>query len=380
MRHVLVNSNGYWENGEFVHTRSVTRDITDRIIADEARARLAAIVDSSDDAIIGKTLDGTITSWNHGAERLYGYTADEIVGRPIATIVPEERRAEFADIMARLKRGERIAHHETERVHKDGARIAVSVSISPIHDRTGRVIGASKIARDIRERRALERQKQELVEMVAHDLGSPLTVIKGFAQILQRRQTYDERAVSKIVAEAGRMGRLVNDLLEAARLEAGRLELLRAPVDLIGLARDCAAQAALLAGDRRVRIEAPEHPVIGEWDGDRVAQVLTNLLDNALKYAPDGDVEVRIVALDAEAQVSVTDHGPGLGPEELRRVFGHYFRSARTARITAGTGLGLFICKGLVEAHGGRIWADSVPGQRTTFSFALPYSADNPAA
>ena len=379
IRYARINATPYWENGELVHARCVTRDVTDQVLADEARARLAAIFDSSEDAIISKTLDGIITSWNHAAERLYGYTAEEIVGRPIATIVPEDRRAELADIMARLAQGERIAHHETVRVHKDGTRIEVSNSISPIHDRTGRIIGASKIARDIHERRALERQKQELVEMVAHDLGSPLTVIKGFAQILQRRQRYDERAVSKIVAETGRMGRLVNDLLEAARLEAGRLELRRAPVDLTILARDCAAQAALLAGRRRVRLEAPEQPVVGDWDGDRVEQILTNLLDNALKYAPHGDVTVRVAAVAEEAQVSVIDHGPGLTPEELERVFGHYFRSARTARKTAGTGLGLYICKGLVEAHGGRIWVDSVPGLGTTFAFALPYVAATPA-
>ena len=354
-------------------------------LPDEARAReqaqamlwrreaeLSAIVTCSDDAIISKTLDGTITSWNHAAERLYGYTAAEIIGRPIATIVPEDRRAELAEIMDRLRRGERIAHHETVRVHKDGTRIDASVSISPILDHSGHIIGAAKIARDIRERRALERQKQEFVEMVAHDLGSPLTVIKGYAQLLQRRQGRDEPMAAKIVTEAERMRRLVGDMLEMTRLEAGRLELRLAPADLVTLARECTAQAALVAGDRVVRCEAPDVPVIGKWDRDRLEQVLMNLLDNALKYAPSGEVVVRVEAGEAEASVAVSDHGPGLTAEQRQLIFGRFTRLAETAASTQGTGLGLFISQRLVAAHGGRLWADAIPGHGTTFTVTLP--------
>jgi PAS domain S-box-containing protein len=335
-------------------------------------AELSAIVASSDDAIISKTLDGTITSWNQAAEQLYGYTAEEIIGRPIRTIVPPDRHAELADIMTRLKRGERIAHHETVRVHKDGTRIDVSLSISPLLDHTGRVVGAAKIARDIRQRRALERQKQEFVEMVAHDLSSPLTVIKGYAQLLQRRQTSDEPVAGKIVAEAERMGRLISDMLEITRLEAGRLELRLAPVDLITVAQECVAQAALVAGDRVVRCEAPDVPVIGEWDRDRLEQVLMNLLDNALKYAPGGEIVVRVEASEAEASMAVSDHGPGLTAEQRQIIFERFTRLAETAASTPGTGLGLFISQRLVAAHGGRLSADSIPGHGTTFTVTLP--------
>ncbi len=335
-------------------------------------AELSAIVASSDDAIISKALDGTITSWNRAAEQLYGYTADEIVGRPIRTIVPPDRQTELADIMARLKRGERIAHHETVRVHKDGALIDVSVSISPILDDTGRVTGAAKIARDIRERRALERQKQEFVEMVVHDLGSPLTVIKGYAQLLQRRQTSDEPIAGKIAAEAERMGRLITDMLEITQLEAGRLELRLAPADLVTVAQKCTAQAALVAGNRVVRCEAPDLPVIGEWDRDRLEQVLMNLLDNALKYAPNGEIVVRVEAGEAEASVAVSHHGPGLTAEQRQLIFGRFTRLAETAASTPGTGLGLFISQRIVAAHGGRLWADAIPGHGTTFTVTLP--------
>jgi PAS domain S-box-containing protein len=344
-------------------------------------AELAAIVASSDDAIISKRLDGTITTWNHAAERLYGYTAAEIIGRPIATIVPADRRAELVEIMARLKRGERIAHHETVRVHKDGTRIDVSVSISPMFDEVGHIVGASKIARDIRQRRALERQKQEFVEMVAHDLGSPLTVIKGYAQLLQRRPAGNDPAIGKILAEVGRMERLLRDLREVTRLDAGQLELRLAPVDLIALVRDRVAQAAFAVADGlRLRCEVPDAPVIGAWDYDRVEQVLTNLLDNALKYAPCGAVVVRVETGETEALVAVQDHGPGLTAEQLHRVFERFTRLPQTAASTAGTGLGLFISKRLIEAHGGRLWADSVPGQGTTFSFALPLTPSHSAA
>jgi PAS domain S-box-containing protein len=376
LRYVLINSNVHRQDDEFLHTRCVTQDITERVHASADRARLAAIIESSHDAIIGKTLDGTITSWNRAAEHLYGYSAAEIVGRPIATIVPPERQDELAEIMATIASGQPIAEHETERVRNDGSRVEVSISISPIRDRTGQITGASTIARDLTQRGALERQKQEFLEMVAHDLGSPLTAVQGYAQILQRRGIHDEQMVAKILTEAGRMRRLVADVLDTARLQAGRLELRRASVDLAALARDCAAQAKLVAGgDRLVRVDTGDRPVIGEWDGDRLAQVLANLLDNAIKYAPDGEIVVRVIESSAEARVAVIDRGPGLTSEELQRVFDHFFRAPDAARKVTGAGLGLFISKMLVEAHGGRLWAESVPGRGSTFAFALPYAS-----
>lgn len=347
-------------------------------LADEASARLAAIVDSSDDAIISKKLDGTITSWNRAAELLFGYAAPEIIGRSIFEMVPPEMHEAHREVMARLARGERIAHLETERVRKDGTRVEVSLTISPIHDSAGRIIGASKIARDITDRRTLERQKQQFLEMVAHDLGSPLTVIQGYAQLLQRRQRYDERAVETILEKAHLMARLVADMLDMARLEAGRLELHRAEVDLAELARDAVANAATIHDDRRIRVDAPEEAVTGQWDGVRLAQVLTNLLENALKYAPDGEIVVRVSRGQNDARIAVIDRGPGLCPEELRRVFEHYFRGTRTASMAKGAGLGLFISKAIVEAHGGRLWAESTPGEGSTFAFSLPLGPAGP--
>lgn len=371
--YVLINSNVHWQDGEFLHTRCVTRDITERVQAGDARAHLAAIIDSSHDAVIGKTLEGTITSWNRAAQRLYGYTPEEIIGQPIATIVPPERYDELAEIMAQVASGKALSEFSSERVRKDGSRVEVSLSISPIRGHAGRIIGAATIARDITQRRALERQKQEFMEMVAHDLGSPLTVIRGYAQLLQRRQAYDERAVAAIVSETARMGRLVTDMLEVARLEAGQLELRRTEIDLTALARNCVAQAAMVASGCLVQVEAPEQPIAGQWDGDRLAQVITNLLDNALKYAPGSAITVQVTSCAEEAEVAVVDHGPGLTTAELQHIFDHYSRGVRAAGA-AGTGLGLFISHGVITAHGGRLWAESEPGRGSTFHFTLPYA------
>jgi PAS domain S-box-containing protein len=374
VRHVLISTSIGSTGDGVTHTRCVTRDVTERIYAEEATARLVAIVDSSDDAIIGKLLNGTVTSWNRSAERLYGYAADEIIGRSITTIVPLDRRHEVVEIMARLAQGERIAHHETERLRKDGTRVEVSVSISPIRDGRGRITGAATIARDITERRDLERKKQQFLTMVAHDLRSPLAAILGYAQLLGRRKTFDERAVTTIASRAGQMSRLITDVLEAARSEAGRLELRRTPIDLAALIGECIAQVTGLTGILDIRLDAPEQPVCGQWDADRLTQVFVNLLDNAAKYGQGGEIFVRVTGLPDEARVAVMDRGPGIAPDALDRIFDRFARATDSPSAPSGVGLGLFISKTLVEAHGGRIWVESELGRGSTFTVFLPYA------
>ena len=168
------------------------RDVSERHRATVDRQRLAAIVESSDDVIIGKTLDGTVTSWNQAAERLYGYTAEEMIGQSIARIFPPERIDELRDFMERLRRGERISHHDAVRIAKDGRRIDISVSVSPITDAAGRIVGAATIAQDISERKRMEAAQRDFLAMVSHDLRSPLTVVRASAQLMQRRGEYRE--------------------------------------------------------------------------------------------------------------------------------------------------------------------------------------------
>ncbi len=651
---------------------SVVRDVTERERAAEAREHLAALVESAEDAIVGRTLDGTITSWNRGAERLYGYSAAEAIGRPVAMLVPAERRGELPELRERLARGERVELIEAVRRRKDGSPVEVSIALSPVRDAAGRVVGVATIARDVTERRraeerqrllaeagavlaasldaeaalaglarlavprladwcavhvleedgairplavahadpatatwaeelgarypldpeapagvpavlrtgrpqlhaevtdevlaavardseharllraagmrsaivvpmvargrtlgalvlvaagsgrrygeadlalaeelagraalavdnarlyaearaaearyravfagvadailvadaagryldanpaalallgygrdellglrvpdvvarerpwaegeyarflaegawrgelelrrrdgskvpveavatvvelpdgpiylsalrdasarrALARLQEDFLAMVGHDLRSPLTAVVGQAQLMRRRRAYSERGVEAILAQAERMGRLVTDLGDVVRLEAGRLELARAPVDLAGLAREGAEQARLLDPRCPVRIEAPEVPVVALADRDRLGQVLQNLIGNAVKYSPEGsEVVVVVSAEDAEARLSVADRGIGVAPEHLPRLFDRFYRADATG-APAGLGLGLYISRMLVEAHGGRIWAESAPGEGSTFTVALPLAAE----
>ena len=349
---------------------SVVRDVSERHRAAIDRQRLAAIVESSDDVIISKTLDGIVTSWNHAAERLYGYTAEEMIGQSIVRIFPRERIDEFRDIMARLSRGERISHHDAVRIAKDGRLIDISVSVSPVTDAAGRIVGAATIAQDISERKRMEATQRDFLVMVSHDLRSPLSVIRASAQLLQRRGEYREATVQTILSYADRMARLVDDLTNVVRLEEGHLPLQREPLDLVELAREHAAAAKQQSASHAVRVEAPDTPVCGAWDRVRLGQVVENLLGNALKHgAEDGEVVVRVEERAGEALISVQDFGPGIDPDHLPHLFDRFYRANTRS---SGLGLGLYISRILVEAHGGRIWAESRPAEGSTFTVALP--------
>ncbi len=288
------------------------RDVSERHRAAVDRQRLAAIVDSSDDVIIGKTLDGTVTSWNQAAERLYGYTAEEMIGQSIARIFPPERIDELWDFMDRLRRGERISHHDAVRVAKDGRRIDISVSVSPVTDAAGRIVGAATIAQDISERKRMEAAQRDFLAMVSHDLRSPLTVIRASAQLLQRRGEYRETTIATILDYADRMARLIDDLADVVRLEEGHLPLQRESLDLVALARECAAAAEEHSARHVVRVEAPDTAICGAWDRVRLGQVVENLLGNALKHgAEEGEVVVRVEEREGEALFRCATRVPG---------------------------------------------------------------------
>jgi two-component system, OmpR family, sensor histidine kinase VicK len=349
---------------------SVVRDVSERHRAAVDRQRLAAIVDSSNDVIIGKTLDGIVTSWNQAAEQLYGYTAEEMIGQSIARIFPPERINELSDIMDRIRRGERISHHDAVRISKDGRRIDISVSVSPVTDAAGRIMGAATIAQDISERKRMEAAQRDFLAMVSHDLRSPLAVIRASTQLLQRRGEYRETTIATILQYADRMARLIDDLADVVRLEEGHLPLQREWLDLVALARECATAVEQQSANHAVRVEAPDSTICGMWDHVRLGQVLENLIGNAIKHgAEEGEVVVRVEVPEGEALVSVLDSGPGIDPEHVPHLFDRFYRA--NAR-SSGLGLGLYISRILVEAHGGRIWVDSRPGQGSTFTIGLP--------
>ena len=213
VREVVIDSSGYWEEGQFVHTQCFTRDITQELEAEIAERRLAAIVESSDDAIVGKTLEGVVTSWNRAAERIFGYLAEEMIGESITKIIPPGRVSEETYILSRLKRGERIDHYETVRVRKDGRLLDVEITSSPIRDGSGRIVGASKIARDITERKAMEAE----LRRVREDLARANAELER--RVAQRGAEL-EAATAKLMREMERQKLLEDKLRDAQKMES----------------------------------------------------------------------------------------------------------------------------------------------------------------
>jgi PAS domain S-box-containing protein len=379
------------------------RDITERREAERVRAELAAIVESSEDAIIGEDLRGVITSWNRGAERLYGYTAEEVIGKPLSLLIPHEQPEELPDLLERLLRGECIEHYETVRVRKDGARMDVSLSISPIRDAEGRVVGAAKIARDIGPQKRLEdelrrraealeeagRQKDQFLAMLAHELRNPLAPILNALHILQQSRTTPAargQTLGMLERQVRHLSRLVDDLLDVSRVTRGQVQLRRERLDLGRLARTAAEdhRPVLEKVGLTLRLEVPETPVWALADATRLTQVVNNLLDNAIKFR-DRKCPVTVrVCIDEEshrAMLAVRDEGMGIQPELLPRLFNPFAQADRSLnRSRGGLGLGLALVKGLVELHGGEVEAFSEGlGRGAEFRVWLPLEQE-PAA
>ncbi len=374
-------------SGATVGAVLVFRDVTEHMRAEETQARLAAIVESSHDAVISKTLDGTIRSWNAEAERLFGHTAEEAVGRSITIIIPPERLDEEHMIVDRLRRGERVEHFETVRVTKTGRMIDLSLTISPIHDSTGRVIGASKIARDITEQkrtaealREADRRKDEFLALLAHELRNPLAPLRNGLEIL-RLAGADSNAASRARAmmerQLGHMVRLVDDLLDVSRISRNKLELRRSRVllsDVLSSALETVRPVIEAAGHELITA-LPAEPIHLDADLTRLAQVFSNLLTNSAKYTDRGGrIELAAERRDSELVVSVRDTGIGIPADALPYIFEMFSQVDRSIeRSTSGLGIGLALVKGLVEMHGGAVRAESGgAGKGSTFTVRLP--------
>jgi PAS domain S-box-containing protein len=356
---------------EVIEWIGTSADITNRKQAESTNARLAAIVESSQDAIISVTPEGTILDWNPGAEALYGFSPEEVVGRDFSVLIPLDLARASRERIARLLLGDPVPLWETVRLRKDGTRVDVEVQLSLLRDADGRVNGISEIARDVTERKHLEQLRQDMLDIVSHDLRTPQAVISMRAQLLQNRRAYDEPAVRVILEQAQRIARLIDDLGDVVQLEAGRLAIKPEAVSLHVLAREAVARARTQTARHHISVETSETPVIGHWDRARLEEVFDNLLDNAIKYSPRGGaIVVQVEATDEEAQLRVTDQGIGIPAELLPRLFERLQRGEGTG--IAGLGLGLYISRMLVEAHGGRITVQSVLGEGTTFTVWLP--------
>jgi PAS domain S-box-containing protein len=356
--------------------------------ADRNARLLAAIVESSDDAIISKDLNGVITSWNKSAERLFGYTAAEAVGQSITILIPPERIEEETRILASLRRGERVDHFETVRVTKDGSRLNVSLTISPVRDAEGRIVGASKVARDItawkQQEAALKQANVDLQQFAyaaSHDLQEPLRSVTAYTQLLEMdlgEQIGDrgKEFVHYIVEASTRMHNLLRDLRvylqistadhePADEIDAGEI-VHKALQNLDAAIRESGASITF-AGLPRVRMPAFE-----------LEHVFQNLIANAIRYRSSAPPRVNIAASrqGEEWVFSIQDNGIGIAPQFQKQIF-DIFRRLHSQSEYPGTGMGLAICQRSLARHGGKIWVESEPEKGSTFYFTIPTAGWN---
>jgi PAS domain S-box-containing protein len=368
------------EGGAVAGVVLVFRDVTEARRAVEARLHLAAIVESSDDAIISKNLAGIITSWNKGAERLYGYTAAEIVGKPLSLLVPPDHPDELPEIMERIRRGERVEHFETQRVRKDGSRVDVSLTVSPITDAEGKVVGASKIARDITARKEEDRRKSEFLALLAHELRNPLAPLRNGLQVLRlagNSAQAAEQARGMMERQLHHLVRLVDDLLDVSRISRGKLHLHKGRITLASVVGDVLelCEQAVQQHGQELTVTLPDEPVYVDADKTRLAQALWNLLSNAVKYSDRGGrIWLTVRREGDEAVISVKDTGVGIPAAMLPRVFDMFTQVDRSLeKSQGGLGVGLTIVKRLVEMHGGTVEAHSEGhGMGSEFVVRLP--------
>jgi PAS domain S-box-containing protein len=356
---------------------------------DEKAARLAAIVESSDDAIVSKDLNGVVTTWNRAAERLFGYTAAEMIGQSIRRIIPEDRHGEEDYVLSRVRAGLSVDHFETVRQRKDGSLIDISLTVSPVRGPEGRIAGISKIARDITEqkrlRRAAEetsRAKDEFLATLSHELRTPLNTVLGYTHMLQTG-ALDERelprALETISRNAELLTRLVNDVLETSRIVTGKVRLQIQPCDIGGIAEEAIATIMPAADAKALEVRARiAHGLIVHGDPDRLRQVLWNLLSNAVKFTPEhGTLCVSTERLGRSIKLVVEDTGIGIAATALPMIFQRFWQEdASHTSGHGGLGLGLALVRHFVELHGGEIHAYSEgPGRGARFEIALPDGA-----
>jgi len=341
-------------------------------------AKLAAIVEFSNDAIISMAPGGIITSWNQSAERTFGYTAEELIGKSILTIVPPERLDEEAEILARLERGEQIDQLETQRVTKANKLLDVSLTISPVKDAAGRITGSSKIARDITDKKQAERRKNDFIGMVSHELKTPLTSTRSYIQVLlmeARKRNSDAfivNALTRADVQTKKMSHMIQDFLNLARLEEGKVQLVQQVFELRPLIEEIAGDAQFLTTLHRIELTDCQDIAV-KADREKIGQVLMNLLTNAIKYSPRGGT-IRITCtpeLD-KVRVGVSDEGIGISAIDQKKLFERFYRVENEQQQTiSGFGIGLYLVSEMLRYHNSRIAVESEEGVGSTFYFSL---------
>ena len=420
----IVEQERQWATNEQTRLALQLREMNEALLKSSVRQQelaeraglLAAIVTSSEDAIISKNLDGVMTSWNLGAERLFGYTPEEAVGKPVTMLIPPDHIDEEAEILARIRRGQVLEHYETVRRRKDGTLIDISLTVSPLRDASGTIIGASKIARDITQTMAMHKQlteqaeaiagesrrKDEFLAMLSHELRNPLAPIRSAVHLMRTRERGSEDAIQQqareiIERQVANLTKIVSDLLEVSRVISGRIRLNLQIVDVNQILTHAVETAKSLIEERKheLALNLSPDPVWCHADATRLEEVFINLLNNAAKYTPDGGrIEVWCELVNSPlplgeglgvraeypagapsprpspggrgsqqyAQFRVRDNGMGIDHNLLPHIFDLFTQADRSlARSAGGLGIGLSLAHRLVDLHGGSIEAKSPP-------------------
>ena len=370
-------------NGVIIGVVLVFRDITENNKNNEYRRRLASIVDTSDDAIISKDLQGTITSWNNAAERLFGYTAQEAIHQSILMLIPPDLRGEEAGILKRIQRGESIDHYQTVRQRKDGTLVDISLTISPIKDAHQKVIGASKIARDITKQRMLEealrnsnKELEQFAYVASHDLKEPLHTISSFVDLCIRRfgekMEKKEKEYLQAIKQAALQGQtLVKELLEFSRI--GKSQTLET-VDLADIVQKIRTNLNILITESNAQIQCDVPLPFIKGTSMEMGQLFQNLIENSIKYRSSEPPQIHISAIPSPNhrwRICIKDNGIGIDPAYKERIF-DIFERLHSKSDSSGTGIGLAICKKIVEHYGGKIWVEKGEDKGSLFYFTLP--------
>jgi PAS domain S-box-containing protein len=374
-------------DGDIIGIARIIRDLSLQQRTERDALRLASIVNSSDDAIVSKDLNGVVQTWNAAAERMFGYSAAEMIGQSIMKIIPPDRYSEEELVLSRIRRGDPVEPFETMRQREDGRLIDVWLSVSPIRTPSGLIIGASKIVRDVTLPRRLAREAEEAIRVkdeflatLSHELRTPLNAVLGYTRMLQSGKLgadRQERAIDVIERNASLLHQLVSDVLDVSGIVTGRMRLTPVACDLTAVVR-AACDVVLPMSEAKgvpLHVDPPASPIVIRCDLERMQQVFWNLLTNALKFTPPGgQVFVTIGVRDQLAAVTVADTGIGIKRESLPRVFERFWQADSVySRYTGGIGLGLALARHFVELHGGTISASSAgAGQGSTFTVLLP--------
>lgn len=400
--HEYIFNPVFGENGKVAAVAGSTRFTTERKNAEASMRRLAAIVESSDDAIISKDINGIITSWNKAAERMLGYKPEEVIGRSITMLIPEGRGDEMHRILERVRRSEHVDHYETVRRRKDGTLIEVSLTVSPLKDSAGNVIGASKIARDISEKKAHEatlRQAKEAAEaanaskdrflaVLSHELRTPLTPVLMAVSLLELDPSTPESVrgdLAMIRRNVELETRLIDDLLDLNRISAGKVRLDPEIVEIDTAVREVCEICRSQISEKSIelRLDLGGKGLSASADSSRLQQVLWNLLNNAVKFTPQGGtIAISTRATPAgNVAIAIKDSGIGISKDELGRIFEAFEQGASEAvQRSGGLGLGLAISKALIDLHGGTLRAESEGrGLGATFTVELPIERGAPS-